>query len=101
VIIGDRRKFLSALLTLDGDAAERAVGSREASDHADIRAALDAHVSAINERFARVEHIRKFKILPREFDQENGELTPTLKIKRAIVYDNWSDTIDAFYEEVG
>jgi long-chain acyl-CoA synthetase len=101
VVIGDRRKFLSALLTLDGDAAERAVGSREASDHADVRAALDAHVSTINERFARVEHIRKFKILPREFDQENGELTPTLKIKRAIVYDNWSDTIDTFYAEAG
>ena len=41
----------------------------------------------------------KFKILPRDFTIEDGELTPTLKIKRRIVYDNWADTIESIYAE--
>ena len=47
----------------------------------------------------RVENIRKIKILPRDFTIEDGELTPTLKIKRRIVYDNWADTIESIYAE--
>ena len=97
VVIGDRRKFLSALLTLDADATTRLIGDANGSDNAQVKAALDAHVAEINKRFARVEHVRKFTILDRELDQANKELTPTLKIKRAIVYENWSTTIDAMY----
>jgi long-chain acyl-CoA synthetase len=97
VVIGDRRKFLSALLTLDADATTRLIGEANGSDNAQVKAVLDAHVAEINKRFARVEHVRKFTILDREFDQANKELTPTLKIKRAIVYENWSTTIDKMY----
>jgi len=99
VVIGDRRKFLSAVITLDAEAAERLIGAGDPTDHADVQQALDDHVERINQRFARVEHVRKFTVLPREFDQDNGELTPTLKIKRATVYENWADTIDAMYTE--
>ena len=60
---------------------------------------IQSHVDAINARFARVEHVRKFTILPRELDQENAELTPTMKIKRRIVNDNWIDAIDAMYAD--
>ena len=97
VVIGDRRKFLSALVTLDGEAAERMIGSTDTAGHPEVKKALDAHVEFINSRFARVEHIRKFTVLPRELDQENGELTPTLKIKRASVQENWAETIDGMY----
>ena len=97
VVIGDRRKFLSALLTLDGEATQRCIGSDDPAGHPKVQQALDAHVESINERFARVEHVRKFTVLPREFDQENGELTPTLKIKRASIYENWAETIDTMY----
>ncbi len=104
VVIGDRRKFLSALIGLDPEAAARFLGQSDTgngsvSDHPALNKAIEDHVIEINKRFARVEHIRKFKILPRELDQDNGELTPTLKIKRSVVSDNWADSIEAFYTE--
>ncbi len=99
VVIGDRRKYLSALLALDAEAAARLFGEGDAVNNPEVKQALDAHVEKVNQRFARVEHIRKFTILPRELEQEHGELTPTLKIKRSIVHDNWADAIDAMYAE--
>ena len=93
VVIGDRRKFLSAVVAIDPDKAAEANG-----DLSQFEASVQDHVDAINKRFARVEHVRKFSILPRELDQDNGELTPTMKIKRRVVHDNWSEVIDAMYE---
>jgi len=92
VVIGDRRKFLSALVAINPERAAEANG-----DLNSFTDSIQAHVDAINARFARVEHVRKFTILPRELDQENAELTPTMKIKRRIVNDNWTDAIDAMY----
>ena len=94
VVIGDRRKFLSALVAINPERAAEAKG-----DLSSFTASIQSHVDAINSRFARVEHVRKFTVLPRELDQENGELTPTMKIKRRIVNDNWADAIDAMYAE--
>lgn len=94
VVIGDRRKFLSALVAINPERAAEAGG-----DLASFNASIQDHVNAINERFARVEHIRKFSILPRELDQDNAELTPTMKIKRRVVSENWADTIDGMYAE--
>jgi long-chain acyl-CoA synthetase len=93
VVIGDRRKFLSAVVAVDPDKAAAANGDLNSFEES-----IQTHVNTINERFARVEHIRKFRILPRELDQENGELTPTMKIKRRIVHDNWAELIDGMYE---
>ncbi|MBP46928.1 MAG: long-chain fatty acid--CoA ligase [Myxococcales bacterium] len=102
VVIGDRRKFLSALICLDPDAAERFAQSNGldlASVHqsAEVRQAVQEIVDAGNELVARVEQIRKFTILPRQLDVEHGELTPTLKIKRKVVHDNYESLIDAMY----
>jgi len=104
VLIGDARKFISALVTLDADAAARfadanslpAEGIHEAPALiAELQSGIEARV---NSKFARVEHIRKFTVLPREFTQEDGELTPTLKIKRRVVNTNWGETIEAMYQ---
>ncbi|HAN30863.1 MAG TPA: long-chain fatty acid--CoA ligase, partial [Myxococcales bacterium] len=64
---------------------------------AEVRQAVQEIVDAGNELVARVEQIRKFTILPRQLDVEHGELTPTLKIKRKVVHDNYESLIDAMY----
>jgi long-chain acyl-CoA synthetase len=51
----------------------------------------------VNEKFARVEQVKKFKILPRDFAQETGELTPTMKVKRAVVADKYESSIEELY----
>ncbi len=101
VVIGDRRKFLSALVTIDEEAkaafAEQQGLEGDALDDA-VQAAVDQGVQdEVNPRFARVEHVRKFTILPRDFSVDEGELTPTLKIKRRIVHDHFADEIEAMY----
>ncbi|MGB0641506.1 MAG: AMP-dependent synthetase/ligase, partial [Myxococcota bacterium] len=85
VVIGDRRKFLSAILAINPEKVAEAGGGTDG-----FVDSVQAHVNAINERFARVEHVRKFRLLPRELDLENSELTPTMKIKRRVVYENWA-----------
>ena len=102
VVIGDRRKYLSALVTIDPDAAERwaaSSGASAADIHEDpkLREDIQKHVDEMNQKFARVEQIKKFTILSRNFTVEDGELTPTLKVKRRIVNQNFADEIEAMY----
>ena len=97
VVIGDRRKFISALITLDPEAVERFGGSSAPHESAAVIAEIQKGVDSVNAMFARVEHIRKFTVLPRDFDVENGELTPTLKVKRRIVNAVWAEAIEAMY----
>jgi long-chain acyl-CoA synthetase len=92
VVIGDRRKFLTALVTL-GDAATK-VG-----DQAQLRAQIQAQIDQVNASLARVEQIKKFAILPRPFGIDTGELTPTLKIKRKVVAVKYSTEIEAMYTD--
>ena len=100
VVIGDRRKFLSALVTLDLEriAAEGDDPARAHEDPA-IIASIQAHVDEMNKQLARVEQIKKFTILSRNLTIEGGELTPTLKVKRARVNEHFSDVIENMYEE--
>ena len=56
-----------------------------------------AHVEKINQKFARVEQVKKISILPEDLSQESGELTPTLKVKRAVVTSKHEDAIDQLY----
>ena len=104
VVVGDRRPYLVALVTLD---PEEAVAY--AKDHGlpedpealaaneDVKRQIEDHVDRINERFARVEQVKKIHILPRDLSQEGGELTPTLKVKRAVVVSKYEREIDALY----
>ncbi|MCB9681538.1 MAG: AMP-binding protein [Alphaproteobacteria bacterium] len=103
VVIGDRRPYLTALLTLDPEAAAafaeaHGLPGGDLHAHDAVREALQAGIDAeVNPRFARVEHVRKFAVLPRDFTIDDGELTPTLKIKRRIVDANWADAIAELY----
>ena len=104
VVIGDRRKYLSALVTIDPEAgaAWAAANGEDASalhKSAKLRASIQAHVDEMNAHYARVEQIKKFTILHRNFSVEDGELTPTLKVKRAKVNDHFADEIEAMYAE--
>jgi long-chain acyl-CoA synthetase len=101
VVIGDRRKFLSALVTLDEDAARKLLpGTLDGGALAtapEIRSAIQKQVDQVNESLARVEQIKKFTILARPFGVVTGELTPTLKVKRKIVAQLYDREIEAMY----
>ena len=108
VIIGDQRKFLSALITLDPETAPAMAARKgwptdveELAEHPDLVEALRAHIAAVNEDFARVERLKKFTVLHHEFTQEADELTPTQKVKRRIVTDKYADVIDEMYDGGG
>jgi long-chain acyl-CoA synthetase len=104
VVIGDRRPYLVALVTLDPEEAVKFAkenGLPEdpeqlASDD-QIRNAISDHIEKINQNFARVEQVKKFKILPRDLSQEGGELTPTMKVKRNVVADKYEGEVEELY----
>ncbi|MCD6015936.1 MAG: AMP-dependent synthetase and ligase [Solirubrobacterales bacterium] len=104
VVIGDRRPFLVALVTLDPEeaakyAAEHGLPGDPAAlaGNAEVKASIDAHVERINQKFARVEQVKKVEILPQDLSQEGGELTPTMKVKRNVVADKYASEIDSLY----
>jgi long-chain acyl-CoA synthetase len=103
VLIGDRRKFLSALVTLDEETSAAYVDEHSISGPAHeserIIKELDAAVEELNKDFARVEQIKKFTVLARQLSIEGGELTPTLKVKRNKVSEHFAAEIDAMYGE--
>ena len=103
--IGDRRPYLTALLTLDEEAAPLWASARgiAASDVADlakdeqIRDEIARLVDSVNERLARSEQIKAFEVLTQTWSPESGELTPTLKMKRAKVLDQHGADVDKLY----
>ncbi len=105
VVVGDARPFIAALITLDPDAIDEwaaAHGLRDAPttqliDNADLRAVIQSAVDDANRSVSRAESIRKFVLLPEDLTVEGEELTPTLKIRRAVVEKHYSDVIDALY----
>lgn len=107
VVVGDRRKYLAALLTLDPEkiAAEaKAAGSpatnpTEAAGCKAFRRHLQKQIEAVNETLARVQTIKKFEIVTSEFTIDGGELTPTLKVKRKVVNEKYKGAIEAIYAE--
>jgi long-chain acyl-CoA synthetase len=104
VVAGDRRSYLVALVTIDPDEAPRLAAevgvpadlATMASDER-VRAAIEADINAVNQRFAAIEQVKRFVILRRDLSQADGELTPTLKVKRSVVYERYSTEIDRLY----
>jgi long-chain acyl-CoA synthetase len=104
VVVGDRRPYLVALVTLDPEEAVKYAQENDLPEdpaqlaqNPDVKAAIEAHVEKINQNFARVEQVKKISILPRDLSQESGELTPTLKVKRAVVAQKHEDAIEQLY----
>lgn len=106
VVIGDRRKYLTALVTLEPEAAAKLAAAEGVTvealaTHPAARAQVQSAVDALNADVARVEAVKKFTILPRPFTVDGGELTPTLKIKRKVIYQKYAAEIDAMYADDG
>ena len=121
-LVGDGRKYCSALFTLDVGAILRDKlymnsnqipkdplqqikmlndNGHELSDFTDseeIKSELQSEVDRLNEQFSNPEQLKKFVILPRDLTIDNGELTPTLKIRRKQINENWSEKIESMYE---
>jgi long-chain acyl-CoA synthetase len=106
VVYGDRKPYLTAVITLDPDEAPalaELVGApgatvEQLAEHPGARAEIQKVVDAANLRFARIEQVKKFAILPRDLSQEHNELTPTLKVKRNVVYAQHAGTFGGLYE---
>ena len=103
VVIGDRRKYLTAVVTLDEEAVAAYMSSNnlEGPPHesAEVTAEVQKAVDKMNAQVARVEQIKKFAILSRQLSIDGGELTPTLKVKRNKVTEHFAAEIDAMYAE--
>jgi long-chain acyl-CoA synthetase len=89
LVVGDRRPYVTALVTLDP--AEVASAGR------DPRELIEEVVEEVNRDRVRVEQIKRFAILPRDFSQEEGELTPTLKLRRRVVEAHFAGEIERLY----
>ncbi len=106
VVLGDRKKFLTALLTIDVErlAQEAQICGSEAKDpeaaakDPTFFAHVEKLVAEVNATLARVQTIKKFALLPTDFSIEGGELTPTMKVKRKIVNEKYKSQIEALYE---
>ncbi|MHA7133198.1 AMP-dependent synthetase/ligase [Oerskovia turbata] len=108
VVVGDGQPFIGALMTLDPEGlpgwlsmhGKEPMSVDAAALDTDVLAALDAAVNRANKAVSRAESIRKFTILTTDFTVENGYLTPSLKVKRNIVLQDFSVEIDAIYAGV-
>jgi long-chain acyl-CoA synthetase len=106
VVVGDGRPFIAALVTIDeeslsawAEAKDKPGGSlAELIDDPDLRAAVKAAIDDANKAVSRAESIREFRILPHDLTIEGGELTPTLKVKRAVVLEEYAAVIDEIYQ---
>ncbi|UGQ09830.1 long-chain fatty acid--CoA ligase [Yinghuangia sp. ASG 101] len=109
VVHGDNRTYCTALITLDADAlhawAAGAGGGLAALPYAElvatpqVKALIDGYVAKLNTGLQRWQTIKRFAILPRDLSVENGELTPSLKVKRAVVEREYADVLAALYDD--
>jgi long-chain acyl-CoA synthetase len=89
LVVGDRRPYVTALVTLDE--AEVAASGRDPQE------LVQELVDDVNRDRTRVEQIKRFVILPRDFSQEEGEVTPTLKLRRRVIHEHFADEIEKLY----
>jgi long-chain acyl-CoA synthetase len=105
MVIGDRRKFLTALIGIEletvGNWALRQnipyTTYRDLTEKPEVLDLIDTEVKRVNELFARVENIRKFALLPKELEHEDGELTATQKLKRQAMEERFGELVESMY----
>jgi len=105
VVIGDRQRYLSVLLTLNSEripvdalaCGSTATDAATAARDDRFLSFLQRQIDAVNARLARVQAVKKFKVIPHEFTVEGGELTPSMKVKRKVVTEKYKSEIDKLY----
>lgn len=104
VVVGDGKKYLCALLTINreyasGMNAALSSNGKEVAEDPVINNAIKKHINEINTHFSRVEQVKKYKILPSSFTVEEGELTHTQKVKRSIIIKKYEKEINGMYRD--
>ena len=89
LVVGDRRPYVSALITLDEAEVAKANG--------DLQALVQQVVDDVNSKLSRYEQVKRFAIVSREFNSEQGEVTATLKLKRRVIEERFADEIERLY----
>ncbi len=105
VVVGDDRAFIAAMITIDHESFAEWVAARGrkdatvagSTDDAMLRSAVQAAIDDANLSVSRAESVRNFAILPRDLTVADGELTPTLKVRRAVVEKSFAHVIDELY----
>jgi len=108
IVIGDRRAYVAALVGIDRDAVANWAGRRgiafttyrDLTEKPEVVELVAGEVRAVNGDLAAVEQVKRFRLIPKELDHEEGELTATQKVKRAIMQDRLRDLVDALYAPV-
>ena len=109
MVIGDARPYLTCLIELDADAVgdllqQRGIAYttlRDMATNSHVQALVEHEIEAVNETLARVETIKKFAIIPRDLSHDDGEMTPTRKVKRSQLEKQFRDLVDGMYAESG
>jgi long-chain acyl-CoA synthetase len=105
VVIGDKRKFLSCLIMIDEDNVFKYAQDnkiqfstyKELTQNPEISQLIEREIKKVNESLSRVEQLKKFTILPKKLYEEDGEVTPTMKVKRKSINEAFADLIEAMY----
>jgi long-chain acyl-CoA synthetase len=106
IVVGDQRPFIAALITLDEEALPQWLESKgkpkdqtaeQVKDDPELREEIEAAVKDANRAVSQAESIKKFTILGTDFTEENGMLTPSLKLKRSVVMKEFDDEVDKLY----
>ena len=106
VVIGDKRKFISCLIMIDEDNVVKYAQDnkiqfstyKDLTQSSEIVKLIQGEVDLVNETLSRVEQVKKFTILPKKLYEEDGEVTPTMKVKRKYVNEAFGDLIEAMYK---
>jgi long-chain acyl-CoA synthetase len=107
IVVGDQRPFIAALITLDADALpawlkskgkDESLSPEQLRDDPELLAELDAAVAEANKAVSHAEAIKKFRVLGSDFTEENGTLTPSLKLKRGVVMKEFGTEVEGLYQ---
>ena len=107
MVVGDRKPFIAALITLDpemlpvwlnNNGEDPGMSIPEASENAKVRAEIQKSIDRANSKVSRAESIRKFVILPSQFTEASGHLTPKLSIKRDVILRDFGAEIERIYD---
>jgi long-chain acyl-CoA synthetase len=105
IVIGDKRKYITSLIMIDEDNVVKFAQDnkiqfstyKDLTKSADIGALIQKEVDKVNDGLSRVEQVKKFTILPKKLYEEDGEVTPTMKVKRSYVNEAFGDLIESMY----